>query len=151
VQIGSGTYSNVYKAIEVESGAVVALKKVRVDGVGEEESARFMAREIALLRHLGAHDNVVSLHGLVTSRLATAPSLYLVFEYMDHDLTGLAAAAAASGARFTLPQVCMVAVLATRRCTIAPLHVVHLHHRHTDIFLKTLIHEVQLNHSDIWS
>ncbi|CAM0884449.1 unnamed protein product [Alopecurus aequalis] len=104
-KIGSGTYSNVYKAIEVESGAVVALKKVRVDGVGEAESARFMVREIALLRHLGAHDNIVSLHGLVTSRLATAPSLYLVFEYMDHDLTGLAAAAAASGARFTLPQV----------------------------------------------
>lgn len=104
-KIGSGTYSNVYKAIEVETGAVVALKKVRVDGVGEAESARFMAREIALLRRLGEHDNVVRLHGLVTSRLATAPSLYLVFEYMDHDLTGLVSAATASGARFTLPQV----------------------------------------------
>ncbi|GJN16880.1 hypothetical protein PR202_gb03905 [Eleusine coracana subsp. coracana] len=54
-KIGSGTYSNVYKAIEVESGRVVALKKVRVDGVGEAESARFMAREIALLRRLGNH------------------------------------------------------------------------------------------------
>lgn len=104
-KIGSGTYSNVYKAIEVETGAVVALKKVRVDGVGEAESARFMAREIALLRRLGEHDNIVRLHGLVTSRLATAPSLYLVFEYMDHDLTGLVSAATASGARFTLPQV----------------------------------------------
>uniref|UniRef100_M8AMZ3 [RNA-polymerase]-subunit kinase n=1 Tax=Aegilops tauschii TaxID=37682 RepID=M8AMZ3_AEGTA len=104
-KIGSGTYSNVYKAIEVETGAVVALKKVRVDGVGEAESARFMAREIALLRRLGEHDNVVRLHGLVTSRLATAPSLYLVFEYMDHDLTGLVSAATASGTRFTLPQV----------------------------------------------
>uniref|UniRef100_F2DGU4 [RNA-polymerase]-subunit kinase n=1 Tax=Hordeum vulgare subsp. vulgare TaxID=112509 RepID=F2DGU4_HORVV len=104
-KIGSGTYSNVYKAIEVETGAVVALKKVRVDGVGEAESARFMAREITLLRRLGEHDNVVRLHGLVTSRLATAPSLYLVFEYMDHDLTGLVSAATASGARFTLPQV----------------------------------------------
>lgn len=105
MQIGSGTYSNVYKAIEVESGGVVALKKVRVDGVGEAESARFMAREIMLLRHLGEHANVVRLHGLVTSRLATAPSLYLVFEYMDHDLTGLLAAATASGAHFSLPQV----------------------------------------------
>ncbi|KAG8054104.1 hypothetical protein GUJ93_ZPchr0001g31292 [Zizania palustris] len=100
-KIGSGTYSNVYKAIDVESERVVALKKVRVDGVGEAESARFMAREIALLRHLGAHPNIVHLDGLVTSRLITAPSLYLVFEYMDHDLTGLAAAAA----RFTLSQV----------------------------------------------
>uniref|UniRef100_A0AA96NG55 [RNA-polymerase]-subunit kinase n=1 Tax=Phyllostachys edulis TaxID=38705 RepID=A0AA96NG55_PHYED len=104
-KIGSGTYSNVYKAIDVESGRVVALKKVRVDGVGEAESARFMAREIALLRLLGDHPNIVRLDGLVTSRLATAPSLYLVFEYMDHDLTGLVAAAAASGARFSLPQV----------------------------------------------
>ncbi|KAK3162892.1 hypothetical protein QOZ80_1BG0095050 [Eleusine coracana subsp. coracana] len=104
-KIGSGTYSNVYKAIEVESGRVVALKKVRVDGVGEAESARFMAREIALLRRLGNHPNVVHLDGLVTSRLNTAPSLYLVFEYMDHDLTGLTAAASASGSRLTLPQV----------------------------------------------
>ncbi|GJM92013.1 hypothetical protein PR202_ga08437 [Eleusine coracana subsp. coracana] len=103
--IGSGTYSNVYKAIEVESGRVVALKKVRVDGVGEAESARFMAREITLLRRLGDHPNVVRLDGLVTSRLNTAPSLYLVFEYMDHDLTGLTAAASASGSRLTLPQV----------------------------------------------
>jgi cyclin-dependent kinase 12/13 len=105
VQIGSGTYSNVYKAIEVESGRVVALKKVRVDGVGEAESARFMAREIALLRRLGDHPNVVRLNGLVTSRLNTAPSLYLVFDYMEHDLTGLTACATASGRRLSLPQV----------------------------------------------
>jgi len=104
-KIGSGTYSNVYKAVEVESGRVVALKKVRVDGVGEAESARFMAREITLLRRLGDHPNIVRLDGLVTSRLNTAPSLYLVFEYMDHDLTGLTAAASASGSRLTLPQV----------------------------------------------
>ncbi|KAL6839943.1 hypothetical protein ACP4OV_029753 [Aristida adscensionis] len=104
-KIGSGTYSNVYKAIDVQSGRVVALKKVRVDSVGEVGSARFMAREIALLRRLGEHPNVVRLDGLVTSRLATAPSLYLVFEYMDHDLTGLAAAATASGGRLSLPQV----------------------------------------------
>ncbi|TVU34598.1 hypothetical protein EJB05_16435 [Eragrostis curvula] len=104
-KIGSGTYSNVYKAIDVESGRVVALKKVRVDGVGEAESARFMAREITLLRRLGEHPNVVRLDGLVTSRLNTAPSLYLVFEYMDHDLTGLTAAASASGSRLTFPQV----------------------------------------------
>ncbi|XP_015698673.1 probable serine/threonine-protein kinase At1g54610 isoform X2 [Oryza brachyantha] len=103
--IGSGTYSNVYKAREAESGRVVALKKVRVDGAGEAESARFMAREIALLRHLGDHPNIVRLDGLVTSRLATAPSLYLVFDYMDHDLTGLAAAALAAGSRLSLPQV----------------------------------------------
>jgi len=104
-KIGSGTYSNVYKAIDVDSGRVVALKKVRVDGVGEAESARFMAREIALLRRLGDHPHIVRLQGLVTSRLNTAPSLYLVFEYMEHDLTGLTACATASGRRLSLPQV----------------------------------------------
>nr|TKW18598.1 hypothetical protein SEVIR_5G441600v2 [Setaria viridis] len=64
-----------------------------------------MAREIALLRRLGDHPHVVRLEGLVTSRLNTAPSLYLVFEYMEHDLTGLTACATASGRRLSLPQV----------------------------------------------
>ena len=112
-QIGSGTYSNVYKAIDVDSGRVVALKKVRVDGVGEAESARFMAREIALLRRLGDHPHIVRLQGLVTSRLNTAPSLYLVFEYMEHDLTGLTACATASGRRLSLPQVRSLLLLHT--------------------------------------
>jgi len=40
------------------------------------------------------------LEGIVTSRLSH--SLYLVFEYMEHDLAGLAAL---SGQRFTEPQV----------------------------------------------
>lgn len=65
----------------------MALKKVRFDSM-EPESVRFMAREILILRHLD-HPNVVKLEGLVTSRMSC--SLYLVFEYMDHDLAGLAA------------------------------------------------------------
>ncbi|KAJ4757685.1 Protein kinase superfamily protein [Rhynchospora pubera] len=112
-KIGSGTYSNVYKANDLDRKCVVALKKVRVDGVtavgpGEpqkkstSEAARFMVREIALLRRLGSHPNIVELEGLVTSRVATSPSLYLVFEYMDHDLAGLAGA---PGVEFSLPQI----------------------------------------------
>jgi cyclin-dependent kinase 12/13 len=38
MQIGSGMVNNMYKAIEVVSSHVVALKKVRVDGIGEAES-----------------------------------------------------------------------------------------------------------------
>lgn len=45
-----------------------------------------MAREIKILRRLN-HPNVVKLEGLVTSR--SSCSIYLVFEYMDHDLAGL--------------------------------------------------------------
>ncbi|KDP23602.1 hypothetical protein JCGZ_23435 [Jatropha curcas] len=97
-KIGSGTYSNVYKARDVLTGKIVALKKVRFDNL-EPESVKFMAREILILRRLD-HLNVVKLEGLVTSRMSC--SLYLVFEYMEHDLAGLAAS---PGVKFTEPQV----------------------------------------------
>ncbi|KAK1291862.1 putative serine/threonine-protein kinase [Acorus calamus] len=97
-KIGQGTYSNVYKARDMISGKIVALKKVRFDNL-EPESVRFMAREILILRRLD-HPNVVKLEGLVTSRMSC--SLYLVFEYMEHDLAGLAAS---PGIKFTEPQV----------------------------------------------
>lgn len=86
-KIGSGTYSNVYKAKDLLTGNIVALKKVRCD-VREKESLRFMAREILILRRLD-HPNVIKLEGLVTSRMSS--SLYLVFRYMHHDLAGLIA------------------------------------------------------------
>ncbi|CAA7037560.1 unnamed protein product [Microthlaspi erraticum] len=86
-KIGSGTYSNVYKAKDLLTGKIVALKKVRCD-VMEKESLRFMAREILILRRLD-HPNVIKLEGLVTSRMSN--SLYLVFRYMHHDLAGLVA------------------------------------------------------------
>ncbi|GMI85323.1 hypothetical protein like AT1G53050 [Hibiscus trionum] len=86
-KIGQGTYSNVYRARDLDQKKVVALKKVRFDNL-EPESVRFMAREIHILRRLD-HPNVIKLEGLVTSRMSC--SLYLVFEYMEHDLAGLAA------------------------------------------------------------
>ena len=98
LQIGQGTYSNVYKARDLETGKIVALKKVRFDNL-EPESVRFMAREIQVLRRLD-HPNVIKLEGLVTSRMSC--SLYLVFEYMEHDLAGLSASL---GKTFTEPQV----------------------------------------------
>ncbi|KAL8026185.1 hypothetical protein ABFX02_14G011500 [Erythranthe guttata] len=97
-KIGQGTYSNVYKARDTITGNIVALKKVRFDNL-EPESVRFMAREILILRRLD-HPNVVKLQGLVTSRMSC--SLYLVFDYMEHDLAGLASS---PGVKFTEPQV----------------------------------------------
>ncbi|KAK8973557.1 hypothetical protein V6N11_030747 [Hibiscus sabdariffa] len=85
-KIGQGTYSNVYRARDLDQKKVVALKKVRFDNL-EPESVRFMAREIHILRRLD-HQNVIKLEGLVTSRMSCG--LYLVFEYMEHDLAGLA-------------------------------------------------------------
>ncbi|XP_057474735.1 probable serine/threonine-protein kinase At1g54610 [Actinidia eriantha] len=97
-KIGQGTYSNVYKARDLITGKIVALKKVRFDNL-EPESLKFMAREILVLRKLD-HPNVIKLEGLVTSRMSS--SLYLVFEYMEHDLSGLAAV---QEVKFTEPQV----------------------------------------------
>lgn len=88
-----------YKARDLVTGKVVALKKVRFDNL-EPETVRFMAREILVLRRLD-HPNVIKLQGLVISRMSS--SLYLVFEYMEHDLAGLAAV---QSNKFTEPQVC---------------------------------------------
>lgn len=84
-KIGQGTYSSVFRARENATGKIVALKKVRFDNF-HPESVRFMAREITILRKLD-HPNIIKLHGLITSRLSC--SIYLVFDYMEHDLAGL--------------------------------------------------------------
>ncbi|PIN00549.1 Cdc2-related protein kinase [Handroanthus impetiginosus] len=84
-KIGQGTYSNVYRARDLNTGKMVAVKKVRFDNF-QPESVRFMAREILILRKLD-HPNIMKLEGIITSRLSC--SIYLVFEYMEHDLAGL--------------------------------------------------------------
>lgn len=97
-KIGQGTYSIVYKARDLETGKIVALKKVRFINM-DPESVRFMAREIHILRRLD-HPNIIKLEGIVTSRVSQ--SLYLVFEYMEHDLSGLIAT---PGLKLTEPQI----------------------------------------------
>ncbi|CAN4099968.1 unnamed protein product [Withania somnifera] len=87
-KIGQGTYSNVYKARDLKTDKIVAMKKVKFVNM-DPESVRFMAREINILRRLD-HPNVMKLEALITSRISG--SLYLVFEYMEHDLAGLASA-----------------------------------------------------------
>lgn len=99
-KIGQGTYSNVYKARDLVTGSIVALKKVRFDNL-EPESVKFMAREILILQKLD-HPNVIKLQGLVTSRMSS--SVYLVFDYMEHDLAGLSASLG-RGVKFTEPQI----------------------------------------------
>ncbi|BAH95561.1 Os12g0203000 [Oryza sativa Japonica Group] len=103
-KIGQGTYSIVYKARDLETGNIVALKKVRFVNM-DPESVRFMAREIKILRTLD-HPNVIKLQGIVTSRVSQ--SLYLVFEYMEHDLSGLIAT---PGLKLSEPQVVVMLLL----------------------------------------
>lgn len=104
IQIGQGTYSSVFRARDLETGKIVALKKVRFDNF-EPESVRFMAREILILRRLD-HPNIIKLEGIVASKLSC--SIYLVFEYMEHDLAGLVSC---PDIKFTEAQVCSVSFL----------------------------------------
>ncbi|KAG9128709.1 hypothetical protein Leryth_022895 [Lithospermum erythrorhizon] len=84
-KIGQGTYSSVYRARDLDTGKMVALKKVRFDNF-QPESVRFMAKEITILRSLD-HPNIMKLEGIITSK--SSCNIYLVFEYMEHDLSGL--------------------------------------------------------------
>ncbi|KAG4186098.1 hypothetical protein ERO13_A08G021108v2 [Gossypium hirsutum] len=86
-RIGSLRFlTSVYRAPVLDQKKVVSLKKVRFDN-HDQESVQFMAREIHILRRLD-HPNVVKLEDLVTSRMSC--SLYLVFEFMEYVLAGLA-------------------------------------------------------------
>ncbi|KAI7737469.1 hypothetical protein M8C21_018378 [Ambrosia artemisiifolia] len=80
------TFQNLGKASkDIHTGNIVALKKVQCD-TSDPESVKMMAMEIVILRRLD-HPNVIKLEGIVTSRMSE--TLYLVFEYMDHDLAAL--------------------------------------------------------------
>lgn len=66
VQIGEGTYGQVYKARDVRAGQLVALKKVRLEN--EKEGFPITAvREIKILRQLN-HKNIVNLREVVTDK-----------------------------------------------------------------------------------
>lgn len=97
-KVGQGTYSNVYKALDRDTGDIVALKKVRFN-TSQPESIKFMAREITILQRLD-HPNVVKLKGLATSRMQY--SIYLVFDFMPTDLSRIISR---PGERLTEPQV----------------------------------------------
>ncbi|KVH57454.1 Protein kinase, catalytic domain-containing protein [Cynara cardunculus var. scolymus] len=115
--------SQVYMAREIRTGEIVALKKIRMDN--EREGFPITAiREIKILKKLH-HENVIKLKEIVTSpgpekdeqgRPGKAliclnitadgnkykGGIYMVFEYMDHDLTGLADR---PGMRFSVAQI----------------------------------------------
>eukprot|EP01090_Pellita_catalonica_P019383 TRINITY_DN6577_c0_g1_i2.p1 TRINITY_DN6577_c0_g1~~TRINITY_DN6577_c0_g1_i2.p1 ORF type:complete len:541 (-),score=52.84 TRINITY_DN6577_c0_g1_i2:212-1834(-) len=89
-QVGEGTYGQVYKAKNKETGDVVALKKFRMADAREGVPITAI-REIKILKNI-QHQNVIKLKEIVTSKATKKNkrgSIYMVFEYMEHDLTGL--------------------------------------------------------------
>ncbi len=79
-KIGEGAYGVVYKAKEVNSGDMVALKRIRLDS--EQDGVPSTAiREISLLKELD-HENIVKLLDIIH----VDNKLFLVFEYLNQDL-----------------------------------------------------------------
>ncbi|CAN8325636.1 unnamed protein product [Cochlearia groenlandica] len=105
-QIGGGTFSKVFKAKDLVRNKTVALKRIRFD-LSDSESIKCIAREIIILRKLD-HPNVIKLEGLILVDRDSS-ILYMIFEYMEHDLLGLSSLL---GVEFSEPQVkCYMAQL----------------------------------------
>lgn len=92
-QIGEGTYGQVYIAQDRSTHEEVALKKIRMDN--EKDGFPITAiREIKILRTAN-DDNVIRLREIVRSKPrgdrspGSKCSVYMVFDYMEHDLMGL--------------------------------------------------------------
>ena len=90
-KLGEGTFGEVHQARHVQSGTVVALKRIIIN-VEKEGFPLTSLREIKLLKML-YHDNVLKLNEMAVERPEGVgrkrANLYMVTPYMDHDLSGL--------------------------------------------------------------
>lgn len=100
--LGQGTYGEVYLATDLRTREKVAAKKIKMDN--EKEGFPITAiREIKILSALAnapqeingqlLRNNVIGLREIVRSGSHKANnykgSIYMIFDYMDHDMTGL--------------------------------------------------------------
>ena len=110
--IGEGTFGQVFKAeyigdpIYAEKNRIpkkVALKKIKMED-SKEGFPITALREIMLMKKCH-HENILEILEIVTSKIYTKnikkQEVYLVFEYMEHDLSGLSLAKY----KFNLPQI----------------------------------------------
>ncbi|EJU06207.1 Pkinase-domain-containing protein [Dacryopinax primogenitus] len=81
--VGEGTFGKVYKATDSATGVSVALKRIRMEAEKDGFPVTAM-REIKILQAL-RHPNVVGLYEMMVAK----GSVYMVFEYMEHDLLGV--------------------------------------------------------------
>ncbi|PXF44076.1 Cyclin-dependent kinase B2-2 [Gracilariopsis chorda] len=83
--LGQGTYGKVFKAQHLQTGKIVALKKTILASDDEGVPATTL-REVSILRSLHS-PYIVRLEEVVHSEQRSGlPVLFLVFEFLDHDL-----------------------------------------------------------------
>ena len=109
-KVGQGTYGAVYEcADEARNGRRVALKKIKPASLASAEACAFAAREILILLRLRGHAHAVQLLDIAVdfsgARVGREPkenasgSVFLVLEYDEHDIAGLAACTELGGLR----------------------------------------------------
>lgn len=84
-KIGEGMYGKVYKAWDKRTGAMVALKKNKIENEKEGIPATTL-REVSLLQVLSTCIYFVRLLSVENSHKNGKTSLFMVFEYIDTDL-----------------------------------------------------------------
>ncbi|XP_014843966.1 PREDICTED: mitogen-activated protein kinase 15 isoform X2 [Poecilia mexicana] len=82
-RIGKGAYGIVWKAVDRQTGATVAVKKI-FDAFRNRTDAQRTFREIMFLQEFGDHPNIIKLLNVI--RAQNDKDIYLIFEYMDTDL-----------------------------------------------------------------
>jgi len=84
--LGQGTYGTVYKALDLQTNRIVALKKTTLSNDDEGIPATTL-REVSILRALSDCENIVKLIDVIHAESrGKRPLLYLVFEYAESDL-----------------------------------------------------------------
>ena len=87
-KIGEGTFASVFLARNAETGAKVAIKKLKVAAAGTRDGIDITAmREFKFLKEL-QHPNIVALLDVFSSG-ASIQSINLVLEYLNTDLEAI--------------------------------------------------------------
>ncbi|CAE7628304.1 CDKG-2 [Symbiodinium pilosum] len=88
-RIDEGTYGVVYRASDIETGEVVALKQLKLSAVKSDDGFPSSSlREISLLLEI-QHPNVVRCREVVVGN--TLQHIFMVMEYVEHELRVLLA------------------------------------------------------------
>lgn len=85
--LGEGTYGIVYKALNNETGEIVAIKKLHLNNVKDGVPTTTI-RELSTLMHLADHENIVRLRTFKFdfANNFSKPKLLLELEYCEYDL-----------------------------------------------------------------
>lgn len=81
--IGKGSYGVVCSALDSTTGRRIAIKKI-TPMAKHIMDAKHVLREIRLMRHMGKHENIITLEDLIVRE--AADELYIVMELLDTDL-----------------------------------------------------------------